>query len=94
MEKLKYDRREIMNVLAQIKGKHPDAVVLFRGDGFYCTFGADALLVAWMFGLEHAVRNDLIEVQFSNEYIDRYLSKIVRSGLRVAFYESPTLLRQ
>ncbi len=71
---------------AQIKEKHPDAVVLFRVDEYYETYRQDAEKAAPILGLPLIQNNESEEVKlrFRSHELDTQLPKMVRSGLRVA----------
>ncbi|SFI27419.1 DNA mismatch repair protein MutS [Halpernia frigidisoli] len=71
-----------------IKGKYPDALLLFRVGDFYETFGADAIRASKILGITLTKRG-LGETNtelagFPHHSIDTYLPKLVRAGLRVA----------
>ncbi|MFN3916953.1 MAG: DNA mismatch repair protein MutS [Flavobacteriales bacterium] len=72
----------------QIKGKYPDALMLFRVGDFYETFGKDAITTARILGITLTSRNNggsKIELAgFPHHSLDTYLPKLVRSGQRVA----------
>ena len=71
-----------------IKGKHPDAILLFRVGDFYETFGEDAVKAADILGIVLTKRNnggDDVELAgFPHHSMDVYLPKLVRAGFRVA----------
>ena len=71
-----------------IKGKYPDALLLFRVGDFYETFGADAIRASKILGIvltKRANGDGHIELAgFPHHSIDTYLPKLVRAGLRVA----------
>ena len=72
----------------QIKGKYPDALLLFRVGDFYETFGSDAITASRILGITLTARNNggsKIELAgFPHHSLDTYLPKLVRSGQRVA----------
>ncbi|MEP7266362.1 MAG: DNA mismatch repair protein MutS [Saprospiraceae bacterium] len=80
-----------MGQYAQIKGKYPDAILLFRVGDFYETFGEDAITVARVVGIVQTKRNNggsTIELAgFPYHSLNVYLPKLVRSGYRVAICE-------
>ena len=73
-----------------IKGKHPDAIILFRVGSFYETYCEDAIYVAKILGITLTKRvspngkKKLPLTGFPHHALDTYLPKIVRSGRRVA----------
>lgn len=71
-----------------IKGKYPDALLLFRVGDFYETFGADAVLVARVLGITLTRRNnggsDIELAGFPHHSLETYMPKLVRAGHRVA----------
>ncbi len=75
-----------------IKGKHPDAILLFRVGDFYETFGEDAIKTAEILGITLTKRANgaasFVELAgFPYHSLDTYLPKLVRSGQRVAICE-------
>ena len=81
-----------------IKGKYPDALLLFRVGDFYETFGSDAVKAARILGITLTKRANgaasHIELAgFPYHALDTYLPKLVRAGERVAIcdqLEEPT----
>jgi DNA mismatch repair protein MutS len=75
-----------------IKGKHPDAILLFRVGDFYETFGEDAVKAADILGITLTKRANgaasFVELAgFPFHALDTYLPKLVRAGQRVAICE-------
>jgi DNA mismatch repair protein MutS len=73
----------------EVKGKYPDAVLLFRVGDFYETFGEDAIRASKILGITLTKRANgsasHIELAgFPHHSIDTYLPKLVRAGYRVA----------
>ncbi|MDB9775655.1 DNA mismatch repair protein MutS [Vicingaceae bacterium] len=73
----------------QIKGKYPDALLLFRVGDFYETFGSDAVKAAGILGIVLTKRhngsaNEIELAGFPHHSLDTYLPKLVRAGQRVA----------
>lgn len=73
----------------RIKGKYPDAMLLFRVGDFYETFGEDAVKAAKILDIVLTRRANgaaaYIELAgFPHHALDTYLPKLVRAGLRVA----------
>ena len=71
-----------------IKGKYPDALLLFRVGDFYETFGEDAIKAAGILGITLTHRNNggskLELAGFPHHSVNTYLPKLVKAGLRVA----------
>ena len=73
----------------QIKGKYPDAMLLFRVGDFYETFGEDAVKASKILGIILTKRKNgaasHIELSgFPHHSLETYLPKLVRAGERVA----------
>lgn len=72
----------------EIKGKYPDALLLFRVGDFYETFGSDAVKASRILGIVLTARNNgasKIELAgFPHHSLETYLPKLVRAGQRVA----------
>ena len=76
----------------EIKGEHPDALVLFRIGDFYETFGKDAVEAAEVLGITLTRRlngnADKIELAgFPQHALDAYLPKLIAAGKKVALCE-------
>ena len=84
-----------------IKGKHPDALLLFRVGDFYETFGQDAIKASQILGIVLTKRANgsasHVELAgFPHHSLDTYLPKLVRAGQRVAIcdqLEDPKLTK-
>ena len=78
----------LMGQYNTIKGKHPDALLLFRVGDFYETFGEDAIKTSKILGIvltNRANGSSKTELAgFPYHSLDTYLPKLVRSGQRVA----------
>ena len=76
----------------EMKAKHPDAILLFRVDEFYMSFGDDAVAVSEILGivLTRSQAKDITERQaaFPAHALDSYLPRLVRAGKRVAICEA------
>ncbi len=88
----KYVETPLMKQYYQVKGKHPDAVLLFRVGDFYETFGDDAIKTAEILGITLTRRANgtasFVELAgFPYHALDTYLPKLVRAGQRVAICE-------
>ena len=76
----------------EIKGEHPDALVLFRIGDFYETFGKDAVEASEVLGITLTKRlngkADTIELAgFPQHALDAYLPKLIAAGKTVALCE-------
>ncbi len=72
-----------------IKGKYPDAMLLFRVGDFYETFGEDAVKAAQVLGIVLTKRGAGSETEtalagFPHHSLNTYLPKLVKAGMRVA----------
>ena len=72
-----------------IKGKHPNALLLFRVGDFYETFGEDAIKASKILDIVLTKRSNgaasAVELAgFPHHALDNYLTKLVRAGERVA----------
>jgi DNA mismatch repair protein MutS len=72
-----------------IKGKYPDAILLFRVGDFYETFSEDAVKASEILGITLTKRANgsasSVELAgFPHHALDTYLPKLVRAGQRVA----------
>ncbi len=71
-----------------IKGKYPDALLLFRVGDFYETFGEDAVRAAKILNIVLTNRNNGGErtelAGFPHHSLNTYLPKLVKAGERVA----------
>ena len=79
----------LMKQYHQIKGKYPDALLLFRVGDFYETFGADAVKAAGILGIvltkrHNGAANEIELAGFPHHSLETYLPKLVRAGQRVA----------
>ena len=91
-----------MKQYIEMKGKHPDAVLLFRVGDFYETFCEDAITASEILGLTLTRRangsKQSVELAgFPHHALDTYLPKLVRAGKRVAIcdqLEDPKLTKK
>jgi DNA mismatch repair protein MutS len=79
----------LMKQYYQIKGRYPDALLLFRVGDFYETFGEDAKVAADVLGIVLTKRhngsaNEIALAGFPHHSLETYLPKLVRAGHRVA----------
>ncbi|MDR1866377.1 MAG: DNA mismatch repair protein MutS [Bacteroidales bacterium] len=70
-----------------IKGKHPDAILLFRVGDFYETFGEDAIRTSEILSITLTRRANVELAGFPYHALDTYLPRLVRAGQRVAICE-------
>ena len=87
------NKLSILQQYGNIKGKHPDAIILFRVGDFYEAYCEDAVDVAEILGITLTKRvspngkKKLPLAGFPHHALDPYLPKIVRAGRRVAICE-------
>jgi DNA mismatch repair protein MutS len=79
----------LMKQYNQIKGKFPDALLLFRVGDFYETFREDAVQASKILGIvltkrKNGTASEIALAGFPHHSLDTYLPKLVRAGLRVA----------
>ena len=79
----------LMKQYNQIKGKNPDALLLFRVGDFYETFGTDAVRAAKILGIILTKRgagstSETELAGFPHHSLNTYLPKLLRAGCRVA----------
>jgi DNA mismatch repair protein MutS len=85
-----------------IKGKYPEALLLFRVGDFYETFGDDAVTASQILGIVLTRRANgsasYVELAgFPHHALDTYLPKLVRAGQKVAIcdqLEDPKLTKK
>ena len=82
----------LMKQYAEMKAKHPDAILLFRVGDFYETFSDDAIIASEILGITLTRRANgsaqFVELAgFPHHALDSYLPKLVRAGKRVAICE-------
>ena len=90
--KTKKKQTPLMEQYYRIKGKYPDALLLFRVGDFYETFESDAITASNVLGIVLTKRANgsasSVELAgFPHHAIDTYLPKLVRAGFRVAICE-------
>ena len=92
----------LMKQYYEIKGKHPDAILLFRVGDFYETFSDDAIIASEILGITLTRRANgsaqFVELAgFPHHALDTYLPKLIRAGKRVAIcdqLEDPKLTKK
>lgn len=82
----------LMKQYAEMKKKHPDAILLFRVGDFYETFSEDAIAASEILGITLTRRGNgsatSVELAgFPHHALDTYLPKLIRAGRRVAICE-------
>ena len=82
----------MMERYLEVKGQHPDSILLFRMGDFYELFFEDAELAARQLGLTLTSRdkgspNPIPMAGFPYHALDGYLQKLIRLGNRVAICE-------
>lgn len=82
----------LMKQYAEMKAKHPDAILLFRVGDFYETFSDDAIEASEILGITLTRRANgaaqYVELAgFPHHALDSYLPRLVRAGKRVAICE-------
>ena len=82
----------LMKQYAEMKAKHPDAILLFRVGDFYETFSDDAIAASEILGITLTRRANgsaqYVELAgFPHHALDSYLPRLVRAGKRVAICE-------
>src|ERR1700740_3004105 len=91
----------LMKQYNEIKGKYPDAILLFRVGDFYETFGEDAIKASKILGITLTKRangsaSHIDLAGFPHHSLDSYLPKLVRAGFRVAIcdqLEDPKMVK-
>ncbi|MDO7742804.1 MAG: DNA mismatch repair protein MutS, partial [Pedobacter sp.] len=79
----------LMQQYNAIKAKYPGTLLLFRVGDFYETFGEDAIKTSQILGIVLTRRGNVASENselagFPHHSLENYLSKLVRSGQRVA----------
>lgn len=82
----------LMKQYIEMKGKHPDAILLFRVGDFYETFSDDAISASEILGITltrraNGAASSVELAGFPHHALDTYLPKLVRAGKRVAICE-------
>ena len=82
----------LMKQYFEMKGKHPDAILLFRVGDFYETFSDDAIAASEILGITltrraNGVAQSVELAGFPHHALDTYLPKLGRAGKRVAICE-------
>jgi DNA mismatch repair protein MutS len=96
------EQTPMMKQFLTLKGKYPDAVMLFRCGDFYETYSTDAITAAEILGITLTKRANgkgkTVEMAgFPYHALDTYLPKLIRSGKRVAIcdqLEDPKLAKK
>ena len=77
---------KMIETFKMLKGKHSDALILFRIGDFYETYCEDAKKIAEVLGLTltRQAKTKMDLTGFPYHALDTYLPKLIRAGLRVA----------
>ena len=77
---------KIIETFKMLKGKHSDALILFRIGDFYESYFDDAQKASDVLGvtLTKNKKEDFVIAGFPAQALDTYLPKLIRAGLRVA----------
>lgn len=84
-----------MDKYKEMRGKFPDAILLFRNEGEYECFFDDAEKVSRIAGYElkkgkdNASGQEVSHISFQSEELDTVLPKLVRAEERVSIYDLP-----
>jgi DNA mismatch repair protein MutS len=79
--------KNIYQTWAELKAKHPDAIILFRTGNFYKALQEDAAACARDLGItvkRNADTDKTQQASFPIRALDTYLPKLIRAGHRVA----------
>lgn len=101
MAKKEASETPLMKQHKEIKGKYPDAVLLFRVGDFYETFAEDAHIASRVLGITLTKRSNGAAASvdlagFPHHALETYLHKLVKAGYRVAIcdqLEDPKLTK-
>lgn len=79
----------LMKQHAEMKKRHPDAILLFRVGDFYETFSDDAVAASEILGITLTKRSNgsasaVALAGFPHHALDTYLPRLIRAGKRVA----------
>ena len=74
----------------ELKGRYPDAVLLFRTGSDYQCYREDAETLSKILGIALIKRDGCKVSYFAYSLLDKYLPKLVRAGHRVAICEQLT----
>lgn len=86
----------VMEQFKELKGKYPDAILLFRCGDFYEAYEDDAEVCAKRLGITLTRRgSDKTRMAgFPHHALDTYLPKLVRAGYRIAICDQLDIQRQ
>lgn len=83
---------KLLKLYGTCKEKHSDAVVLFRGNGFYHAIKEDAVAVSKVTAItlnrQEYANEKIFTCSFPFQKLDEFLPKIIRSGYRVCLCDS------
>ena len=78
----------------ELKGRYPDAVLLFRTGSDYQCYNEDAETLSKILGIALIKRDGCKVSYFAYSLLDKYLPKLVRAGHRVAICEQLTNIQE
>lgn len=81
------ENKNIFQTWAELKAKHPDAIILFRTGNFYKALQEDAAACARDLGItvkRNADTDRTQQASFPSHALDIYLPKLIRAGHKVA----------
>lgn len=89
MAKKQTEDTPLLKQYFSVKAQHPEAVLLYRVGDFYETYSDDAVLVSRVLGLVQTRRSNgdkdpVPMAGFPHHAIEQYLTKLIRSGYKVA----------
>ncbi len=81
---------DIKALYKKSKEQNPDAIALFKHNGFYSAFELDADIVVNVCGTRHTKEFVPFNkcTRFPEHCLDIYLPKLVRAGYRICIYEN------
>ncbi len=89
MAKKQTEDTPLLKQYFSVKAQHPEAILLYRVGDFYETYSDDAVLVSRVLGLVQTRRSNgdkdpVPMAGFPHHAIEQYLTKLIRSGYKVA----------
>ena len=87
----------LLEQYTSLKGKHPDAMLLFRKGDFYVTMNEDAKKSSEILGVTltkpSQKSNGEHQAMFPYHALDSYLPKLIRAGVRVAIVDDISMTK-
>lgn len=101
-EQIRQDMTPVLKQYFDMKGRHPDRLLLFRCGDFYEAYNEDAEDCGRILGIivrkyHETETNDVKVAAFPHYALDSYLPKLIRAGRRIAIcdqLEDPKLTRK